>query len=766
MLRAPAPECEERPLDGLDTKTLEALNSEIDNCIQAGKPNLQSFHKEIKKRLGLKTEDSSTELTQKQREEQEAAQRKKLLEAHARGVALALGAGGPEPSPIDPGTRELPSNKGLFDSSTAPAAVTEALSLVTDIAVKRAKQHGLGFLKSRLEAAVCGVTLPYEDVRILPATCELVGKSSPDKLVGDPRVIQVALFQDLLELLVTQRIEPHILTGPSGDSKSGSQGTTDPAGVDIAAAPQKPDDAATKAAKESLRSLARLAIRIGARTLSKRDFALTVDDARTLLSAIVDTAGLHKRSRIQWGKARAIPYGLAAAALWNKDTSGTLPELIRALESAVIGEAPANPPPITSAAASGEAQPASPPPTTSSAASDKSPLSADEFARALEIANLALIAASATGAERLPDGRERLIAAIDLVFECIGEYVRFNVCETQSGPCTAHARTRQVHAIVHAAVDRDVQNAVSAAVRLLLDLDATPPSAPKTPDEASVAQEQGDSEEGTATAAHHREYARRTEKAAALIVAIAAYADTYAPRKSSEAAGTDQPTPEELRKKRQAVLEGLIDATTVRDRRHGEWVFSLGIPVGFSTGFQYIRERERDAAGDPVLDAQGRPQDTWSPMHVMYPQLELPLGFAAQKLVGQRYVRGYERGCERETDRPARCKSWRPRPHDARMRFDGVHLFASMIDLGQFLALDEKGKLSRPRWDSFISPGAQVGWIFGRPQNSFILGVEGRYAPTLFAGTSELTIPADAAPGGAARFGIFVAYYISLFDFN
>lgn len=752
-VQPPSAECKKVPLEKLDERKLQELYAHINNCIKSGKTDLQSFYEEIEARLPEAKEHNPGGADHRGRDEDARIERERKeeaarFEAYARGIALALGERVADPGPVAVDHERNIVNKG-FGPANASASVVEGLSLVTDIAVKRAKQQGLGFLKTRLETAVCGITMPNDDVmQIFPATCELVVKISPDKLVGDPRVVQVALFQDLFNVLIPWMLDKHVL-GPEPDPKNED--------TDL----------------RRLKSLARLAIRIAARTLSKRDFAITTDDARTILSVMIDAAGIDTRSRIQWGKARAIPYGLAAAALWNDGKTGTLPEIIRKLESTPIDK-PADP------------KDAKKPPA----------LTSDEFARALEIANLAVVAATAARNEGLPDGHERLSVAVDLVFECILEFIKVNVCDPKGGVCMPHVRGRQAHEIVHAAIDRDVQNAVSGAVRLLLGLNikltdaeravATAKDALKSAedalksaaDAAASASGKGWKADEIATAkatfkaaetalkaaeaelakqvTAHLAYQRRAEKAAALIAAVAGYADTYAPQKSADAAKTEQQTADDLRKKRQAVLEGLIDATTVRDQRHGEWVFSLGIPVGFFGGVQMIRERVRDADGMPVLGADNQPKDRWSKPRAMYPQIELPLGFAAQKLVGHRYIRGSERPC---TDHKLRlCES--------RMRFDGLHLFVSMIDLGQFLAFDDKGKLSRPRWDSFISPGAQIGWIFGRPQNSMIIGVEGRYAPTLFTGTSELTVSKDVDPGGALRFGLFVAYYISLFDFN
>jgi len=215
--------------------------------------------------------------------------------------------------------------------------------------------------------------------------------------------------------------------------------------------------------------------------------------------------------------------------------------------------------------------------------------------------------------------------------------------------------------------------------------------------------------------------ARTLSNATSLLSAVATYSATYADAESKST--------EESRKQREAALEGLIDATTSRANRAGDNVFSLGIPVGFAvTGVQWRRTRE---GGGTALLGSGP--------ELMPPQLQVPLGLAYQHL---------------------------PNPKKDRTAGLGLHTFVSALDVGQFLAYDQDGQISRPRWDSLVSPGGQIGMLIGSPEDTFVIGVEARYAPTLFSGTSQLTVSDTQDPGGALRVGLVLAYYVSLFDAN
>lgn len=562
---------------------------------------------------------------------------------------------------------------------------TEALAIVADIAVKRARQQGLGAVKARLEDVVCGLTLPEkidsQQAPALPNTCRLIRGTALERLAGDPRPVQKALYSDLLGVVIQALL------------KSGGL-----------------------AVEKDMKRLLDAAIAVAGRVTTKRDFAASTWDAAAIADMLIDSRGIDPNTRIQWGKARAVPIGLSAAALFLSDQNRRTTASTHSLAQ-IVGV------------------------LTAEVTRGVQDVDDSTFARALELANLVILAKAANVDDFKTDPQERLLAGIDGVFLCLEIHAEGQQDAERS------AKLKLMHAIVRAAVDHDPATALAQGA-MLLQLHLPPLAA-----EPSTSRKGRDKDAKTATAIgatrdtdeETRRYHRRLTKATAMLTAVAAYAETYrtAPGPSGEASNT---RPEELHERRKAALEGLIDATTVRDQRHGEVVFSLGIPLGFAAGYQGIRERARDDMGALIVDAQGNPTNRWK-RSPMAPQLEIPLGFAVQKLVGGRVASGKRAG-------------------DGRFYADGFHLFVSLIDLGQFLSFDDTGKINRPRWDTIVSPGLQLGWMFGTPRNSFILGIEGRYAPTLFAGTSKLTVLPQEDPGGALRAGMFLAYYIPLFDFN
>jgi len=588
--------------------------------------------------------------------------------------------------------------------------VAEALTLVADIAIKRAKQQGLAVLQTRLREAICQLTLepdtksaPSKANPALPNTCSLLENTTIDKLVGDPRPLQIALFGDLVSVVAA-----HFISGALATVQPSLEG------------PPRDFERDVKSAR-NLEKLVNVAMTTTLRVVTRKTPTFLSHDAQGLYRLLLASAGTDPRQQIFWQKARGVPLGLAAAALLlnRGDEKLSLAEIIALLSTdrcrfavekkkvgVAIPAADAEPP------AAGPAEPCVPLELTSA-----------DFTTAFEIANLAIIAGTARKNDN-PDNPERVKAAVALTFRALVEYF------TQNGrPTRQLANVRDLRALFEAALEQDVPTAVSASARLLISqLGAlTPEKAPAN-----------DKDSRTATRKR-----RAIEKAVALLTGVAAYADTYTDLEEGSAA----PTTEQVRQARRDVLENLIDATTVRAKRHGEWVASLGIPVGFTTGLQWARVR--DADGDFKFPSM--PQ-------AMAPQLTLPLGIALQLLPGRAYANG--------RTYPARRASGNRELPRSRAFADGFHLFASILDLGQFLNYDAEGKVNRPRWDSFISPGLQLGWIVGTPANSFILALDARYAPTLFAGTSTLTVPADTSPGGALRLGLTLAYYIPLFDFN
>lgn len=167
------------------------------------------------------------------------------------------------------------------------------------------------------------------------------------------------------------------------------------------------------------------------------------------------------------------------------------------------------------------------------------------------------------------------------------------------------------------------------------------------------------------------------------MAAAAGYLATYV--------STENSTPEhakELHQARKRAIESLIDAATNRANREGQVIFSLGVPVGAIGGAQYIRQSSE-----------------WS---AMYPQLSVGLGVALQLLpVGKL--------------RDGTCG------HGA-----GLHVQLLAIDLAQYVAYDSTGTVSRPSWSSSVTLGVQVGALLGTAKNAFLIGLDARYTPTLF----------------------------------
>lgn len=111
---------------------------------------------------------------------------------------------------------------------------------------------------------------------------------------------------------------------------------------------------------------------------------------------------------------------------------------------------------------------------------------------------------------------------------------------------------------------------------------------------------------------------------------------------------------------------------------------------------------------------------------------------------------------------------------------------ASMLDLGQLVpssaqvkstGMNEDGMNGAGEesirdelsWYDVVSLGGQVGFILGSPEHAFVVGVEARWAPTLFErtpGMDSMGTAENATESGVLRYGVFASYYVPLFDFN
>jgi hypothetical protein len=317
-----------------------------------------------------------------------------------------------------------------------------------------------------------------------------------------------------------------------------------------------------------------------------------------------------------------------------------------------------------------------------SGAAEIEPVDEVEIVEASRIATLALQAALAMRQEvatgvQTPNAHERLRASVELVFAILDA--------GQPGSGVPEVLP-QVKMLLLATMDGDEPRMITAGAEILVTV-------------------LKDDLKGR----------RSLQKATALLSAVAGYASTFAKKE------TDEKDKTALRESRKRVIEGLIDATTVRGGRYGDLVWSFGSTVGFTMGIQSVR-------GTRVGGLQFMP-----------PQLSLPLGVAMQVLPGK--------GVED------------PQPDQI---YKGFHVMITVVDMGQFLAYSSDGTVTRPRWDTAFCPGLQLTLALGTPNNMFLIGPELRYAPTLFADSGA----ASPAVGGAVRAGLTASYYIPFFDLN
>jgi hypothetical protein len=92
----------------------------------------------------------------------------------------------------------------------------------------------------------------------------------------------------------------------------------------------------------------------------------------------------------------------------------------------------------------------------------------------------------------------------------------------------------------------------------------------------------------------------------------------------------------------------------------------------------------------------------------------------------------------------------------------GIHAGAFVADVAQYASYDSDGTTTDPRWDTAFAIGTQLGVVLGSIADPFVVGLDARYAPTLFSDTTS----SEPVSGGTLRIGLFASYYVSLFDLN
>lgn len=192
---------------------------------------------------------------------------------------------------------------------------------------------------------------------------------------------------------------------------------------------------------------------------------------------------------------------------------------------------------------------------------------------------------------------------------------------------------------------------------------------------------------------------RSEPKAIRALATIAAYTATY----------TSTDPSKDAHQQRTALLESLTRDMTVRTDRGGDVIVGLG---GALRGVGGVR--------------MGRSTDGSRPTAIASP-LSLTLGFGLDYLF------------ERNTQ--------------------GLHLEVSVLDLGQYLALDEGGKVTTPDLSVALSPSFTIAYFWQRNIPLYIGATVG-YTPSYdFA-------PDGDQPQGAFTAGLTLGAYVPLFDFN
>jgi hypothetical protein len=514
-------------------------------------------------------------------------------------------------------------------SAVVPQPIAEALSLLAEIAVSRARRQGLQVLQAQIQDSVCGLSVPtpkaapppaVKGPALLPATCAAITNSSLERLVADPETVTVAVTQDLIADAALALTRQSSATGPV-------------------------------LSQQEAQAILRVSLQLVARATSRGKPRFTLEDSWALASSIINSPLVKRKD--------ALGAGLEAARIrLERGLSGGMAADLTLLVKKILAE--------------------------------RGLTSAEDYALALDIAleaDAALLASQPRGDALAPLPQERLRAGVRLTFKILGRLVEADIarlgdCSTDADTCTKSLEQlklglRQLELtsqLMTAAVDGSQPRMIIAGTEILRSL------------LGSDAETRAD-----------------LRKSSILLSAIAGYAATFT--------SVDPSNLQAVRESRKEVLEGMIDASTDRSQRHGQWIWSVGAPVGFTSRL-----------------LQG---SDWKA-----PQLTLPMGVAVQLMPGGKDSRPNQWGV-------------------------GLHAMLTAIDLGQLLGYQPNADIPGPTWDTVVTPGAQVAATLGTPSNAFLVGLDLRYARNpLAVSTPDAVIPRELL------LNVFVAYYVPFFDFN
>jgi hypothetical protein len=244
-----------------------------------------------------------------------------------------------------------------------------------------------------------------------------------------------------------------------------------------------------------------------------------------------------------------------------------------------------------------------------------------------------------------------------------------------------------IRGLINAVFDKDYVAGVTSAGGLLTDAIE------------NYCQEQGDRCFVDATST-------QVKKGVALLNGFVSYASTYQDKPDATNNDKTEAEREKLRHdERKKAMEELIDSTTDRSNRQGDWVVSTGVAVGFNAGRVPRNFRLDDAF--------------WSP------SLSLPLGVSIEYL---------------------------PR------KVLGFHAQVTLLDLGQYANINGDAQIAKPEIATAAVVGTQLGMLVGSSKYSALIGIDFGYAPAL-----KFT---DTQNPGVWRLGGFAGTYIPFLDFN
>jgi hypothetical protein len=218
------------------------------------------------------------------------------------------------------------------------------------------------------------------------------------------------------------------------------------------------------------------------------------------------------------------------------------------------------------------------------------------------------------------------------------------------------------------------------------------------------------------------EMPRELTMAMKLFGSVASYLRVYDDTKGLDAA--------EAKTARKKAIENLIDSATDRQSRGGDWIVSLGVPVGISAGRRWT----------PGTSASGYPSADFSDAFERERAFawRIPLGLSLQRLpVEGAHV--------------------------------GFHAGITFADLGNFLRGSANDEADEIRWKDFLQIGGQVGFLFGGRKHSVLVAGDISWSPGLYE--REVTINTAGVQeqktlSGALMYGVTIAYYVPIFDLN